>query len=119
MPLGQLAILPVTDRRSAERRIVNLAARLREPGAKVAAAAIRDLSVRGFAATTDIELEPGSSVWLKLPGLEPRRSRVIWYKDGKGGFEFAHPLHPATLEMLLSSSRRNLLRGGFGAQRKS
>jgi hypothetical protein len=33
---GQLAILPVEEGRKAERRIVNLAARLREPGASVA-----------------------------------------------------------------------------------
>ena len=116
MALGQLAILPVTDGRSAERRIVNLAARLREPGAKVAAAEIQDLSVRGFSAILDIELEPGSTVWLKLPGLEPQNCRVVWFKDGKGGFEFAAPLHAVTLDQLASHSRRNMVRGHFGAQ---
>src|SRR5690349_19948251 len=114
--LGQLTRLPVTYGRSAERRIVNLAARLREHCAKVAAAEIQDLSVRGFSALIDIEPEPGSSVWLKLPGLEPQNSRVVWYKEGKGGFEFATPLHAATLDQLASHSRRNMVRGHFGAQ---
>ena len=116
MTLGQLAILPVTDGRTAERRIVNLAARLREPGAKVAAAEVQDLSIKGFSARCDIALEPGSNVWLKLPGLEPQNSRVVWYEDGKGGFEFSTPLHPATLELLVSSGRRVIPRGHFGAQ---
>ena len=116
MALGQLAILPVTNGRSAERRIVNLAARLREPGAKVATAEIRDLSIKGFSASTDIPLEPGNSVWLKLPGLEPQNSRVVWYENGKGGFEFASPLHAATLEQLVASNRKNLVRNHFGAQ---
>ena len=116
MTLAQLAILPLTDGRSVERRVVNLAARLREPGAKVAVAEIQDLSVKGFSARTDIPLEPGSFVWLKLAGLEPQNSRVVWYEEGKGGFEFATPLHPATLELLVSSGRRVIPRGHFGAQ---
>ena len=116
MTLAQLAILPVTEGRSAERRIVNLAARLREPGARVAVAEVQDLSVKGFSARTEIALEPGTSVWLKLPGLEPQNSRVVWYENGKGGFEFATPLHPATLELLVSSGRRAIPRGHFGPQ---
>ena len=42
MSKGQLAILPVGEGRSAERRIVNLAARLREPGASIAEAEVRE-----------------------------------------------------------------------------
>ena len=116
MTLGQLAILPVIEGRSAERRIVNLAARLREPGAQVSVAEVQDLSVTGFMARTDMPLQPGNNVWLKLPGLEPQNSRVVWFEDGKAGFEFATPLHPATLELLASSGRKPIPRGHFGAQ---
>lgn len=116
MTLGQLAILPVTEGRSVERRIVNLAARLREPGARIAAAEIRDLSVKGFSALTEMPLEAGTFVWLKLPGLEPQNCRVVWIKDGKAGFEFSTPLHPATLELLVSAGRRVIPKGHFGVQ---
>ncbi|HET9429202.1 MAG TPA: PilZ domain-containing protein [Allosphingosinicella sp.] len=116
MTLGQLAILPMTDGRTAERRIVNLAARLREPGARIAVAEVQDLSVTGFMARTDMQLEPGNHVWLKLPGLEPQNCRVVWAEEGKAGFEFATPLHPSTLELLVSSGRRPVPRGHFGAQ---
>ncbi len=116
MTMGQLAILPTSEGRTAERRIVNLAARLREPGASIAAAEIQDLSVKGFMARTDIALEPGHHVWLKLPGLEARNSRVVWCEEGKAGFEFATPLHPSTLELLVTTSRKPLPKGHFGAQ---
>jgi hypothetical protein len=113
---GQLAILPLADGRTAERRIVNLAARLREPGARVADAEVQDLSTKGFMARTDMALETGSQVWLKLPGLEPQNSRVVWYNDGKAGFEFTTPLHPATLELIVTASRKPIPRGHFGPQ---
>jgi hypothetical protein len=114
---AQLAILPVADGRMAERRIVNLAARLREPGATIADAEVRDLSTNGFMAETALALEPGATVWLKLPGLEPQNSRVAWTEDGKIGCEFANPLHPLTLEMLIATNRRPALKGHFGPQR--
>jgi len=113
---AQLAILPVTDGRSAERRIVNLAARLREPGATIVDAEVINLSTTGYMAAADIVLEVGASVWLKLPGLEPQNSRVIWAEEGKTGFQFASPLHPATLELVVGNDRKPLPRGHFGPQ---
>ena len=116
MSKGQLAILPVGDGRQAERRIVNLAARLREPGATIVDAEVVNLSVDGFMAETDLKLEPGANVWLKLPGLEPQNSRCVWVEDGKAGFQFATPLHAATVEMLAEANRRPPVRGHFGPQ---
>jgi hypothetical protein len=113
---AQLAILPVIEGRSAERRIVNLAARLREPGATIVEAEVMNLSTDGFMAETEISLETGASVWLKLPGLEPQNSRVIWTEDGRTGFQFAAPLHPATLELLVENNRKPIARGHFGPQ---
>ena len=116
MSRAQLAIFPVVEGRSAERRIVNLAARLREPGATIVDAEVLDLSTDGYKAVTDLVLEVGASVWLKLPGLEPQNSRVVWAEDGKAGFQFANPLHPATLELVVETARKPLPRGHFGPQ---
>ncbi len=116
MSNAQLAILPVPEGRSAERRIVNLAARLREPGARIAEAEVIDLSTDGFKAETDLVLEPGATVWLKLPGLEPQNSRVVWAEGGRTGFQFATPLHAATLELLIAAGRKPVARGHFGPQ---
>ena len=117
MSKGQLAILPVTEGRSAERRIVNLAARLREPGATIDDAEVKDLSTDGFMAETTLAVEMGATIWLKLPGLEPQNSRVVWAADGKIGCQFSTPLHPLTLEMLVKSSRKPALKNYFGPQR--
>lgn len=116
MSRAQLAILPVVDGRSAERRIVNLAARLREPGATIVDAEVLDLSTDGYKAVTDLVLEAGASVWLKLPGLEPQNSRVVWAEGGKAGFQFTNPLHPATLELIVETGRKPLPKRHFGPQ---
>jgi hypothetical protein len=55
-------------------------------------------------------------VWLKLPGLEPQNSKVVWVEDDKAGFEFANPLHPATLEQLVNTNRKSVPKGHFGPQ---
>ena len=116
MSRAQLAILPVVEGRSAERRIVNLAARLRDPGARIVDAEVMNLSTDGFMAETDLALETGTNVWLKLPGLEPQNSRVIWAEGGQTGFQFATPLHPATLEMIIEADRKPIAKGHFGPQ---
>lgn len=115
MRKAHLAILPTPDGRKAERRIVNLAASLREPGASLADAEVVNLSVTGFAAETDAELEVGSHVWLKLPGLEAVNSRIVWVEGRKAGFEFVTPLHPLTLDLVLASGRRPAVKRHFGS----
>ena len=116
MSKAQLAVLPVVEGRQAERRIVNLAARLREPGATIVDAEVVNLSTDGFMAESALKLEPGACVWLKLPGLEPQNSRCAWCEDGKAGFQFATPLHPATVEMLATANRKPPVKGHFGVQ---
>ncbi|WP_114953322.1 pilus assembly protein PilZ [Sphingosinicella terrae] len=116
MAKAQLAILPIQEGRQAERRIVNLAARLRDPGASVADIEIQNLSISGFMAEGDIALEPGSHAWLRLSGLEPQNCRLVWVKDGKAGFEFANPLHPATIELLVAAGRKPIKKNHFGVQ---
>lgn len=114
MSRAQLAILPVAEGRQADRRVVNLAARLRDPGATVGDAEVVNLSTDGFMAETDLKVEQGTFVWLKLPGLEPQNSRCVWVEDGKAGFQFTTPLHAATVEMLAEANRKPPVRNHFG-----
>ena len=116
MSRAQLAILPVAEGRQAERRIVNLAARLREPGATIVDAEVLNLSTDGFMAESELPVEAGANVWLKLPGLEPQNSTCAWAEAGKAGFKFATPLHPATVEMLAEANRKPPVKGHFGPQ---
>jgi hypothetical protein len=114
--MGQLAILPMRDGRGVERRVVNLAARLREPGATLVDAELRDLSTEGFMAETSLALELGMTVWLKLEGLAPFNCAVAWVKEGKGGFKFAIPLDVATVETVIAAGRKPMRKGHFGRQ---
>ena len=116
MSRAQLAILPVVEGRSAERRIVNLAARLRDPGARIIDVEVMNLSTDGYMAEIEVPLDVGTNVWLKLPGLEPQNSRVIWVEDGKAGFQFATPLHQVTVDMLIETDRKPVIKGHFGPQ---
>lgn len=116
MSRGQLAILPTPEGRTAERRIVNLAARLREPGASIFDAEVMNLSTDGFMATVPNALEAGTIVWLRLPGLEPQNSRVVWCEDGKAGFQFTNPIHPATIDLLVQTNRKAPPKRHFGPQ---
>lgn len=117
MHKGQLAKLPVTEGRRAERRVLNLAASMREPGASVADAEVINLSVDGFSAASDMPLEVGSPVWLKLPGLEAAKCVVVWVEEGKAGFKFASPLHDSDLAQLVAENRKAPPRNHFGPRR--
>jgi hypothetical protein len=77
---------------------------------------VLDLSTHGFGAEIDADLEPGTVVWLKLPDLEPVSSKVVWVDGNRAGFEFATPLHPKTLELLVAAGKKPLRRGHFGRQ---
>jgi hypothetical protein len=111
-----LAILPLPDGRRAERRIVNLAARLREPGAIVTEVEVQNLSTDGFMAKGDFTVEIGACVWLKLNGVEALSSRVIWVEEDKAGFEFTTQLHPATVQLIVATHKKPLPKRHFGPQ---
>lgn len=113
MTKAQLAILPIRDGRKADRRVVNLAARLREPGATLIEVDILNLSTDGFMARA-VQIEVGTYVWLRVTGLEPQSCRVIWNEDDKAGFEFTTPLHSATVELLILNNRKPLPKNHFG-----
>jgi len=110
---AELSQIPITDGRKAERRIVNLAAALREDGAKTSNVVVLDIAVGGFKAELEEEMEEGGEVWLKLPGFEAKRSRIIWAKGKEAGCEFETPLHPSELEQIVQPKPRKIVKGVF------
>jgi hypothetical protein len=110
---AELSQLPVTDGRKAERRIVNLAAALREEGAKNCPIVVLDISIAGFKAELSETFDEHSEVWLKLPGFEAKRSRIVWLKGNEAGCEFETPLHPRDLEILVAPKPRRIPKGVF------
>lgn len=116
MTKGQLAILPLPEGRRAERRIVNLAARLREPGAVLSEVEVQNLSTDGFMARGDFSVEIGTYVWLKLNGIEALSCRTAWVEADKAGFEFTSPLHAATVQLIATTHKKPLPKRHFGPQ---
>jgi hypothetical protein len=110
---AELSTLPVTDGRKAERRILNIAAALREAGATTTQVLVLDVSSGGFRAQVAGPLEQGAEMWLKLPGLEAKRSRVVWCKEDEAGFEFESELHPGCIEALAAPRRRTIAKNVF------
>lgn len=100
--VAQLARLPVLEDRRSDRRVVNLAADLRAPGAALAEAEVANISSEGVMIRTRLDVEIGSCVWLKLPGFEALKCQVVWAEDGGIGCRFLTPLYDLTLEMILA-----------------
>lgn len=92
---------PAGKPRVAERVEVSLGAALRQRGASGVSVQIADLSTSGFRVATHLELEPGTDVWLRLPGLEPCHARAVWRRGHHVGCVFVRPLHPAVLQMIV------------------
>ncbi|TFI58652.1 PilZ domain-containing protein [Sphingomonas parva] len=110
---AELSQIPIGDGRKAERRIVNLAAALREEGARRSPIVVLDISAGGFKAEVPDEIHEGSEVWLKLPGFEAKRSRVIWKREKEAGCEFESPMHERDLELLVAPKPRKIVKGVF------
>ncbi|HEX8668274.1 MAG TPA: PilZ domain-containing protein [Allosphingosinicella sp.] len=110
---AELSQLPTGDGRKAERRIVNLAAALREEGAKKTSITLLDISTGGFKADAPEPIEIGTEVWLKIEGLEARRSRVVWHRERDIGCEFEVPLHKAEIDLIVAPRPRRLPKAVF------
>lgn len=110
---AELSQLPIGDGRKAERRIVNLAAALREDGASTAQIVVLDISAGGFRAEVGDNVHEGSEVWLKLPNFEAKRSRVIWRKGSEVGCEFETPVHENEIALIVAPAPRRIPKGIF------
>ncbi len=81
-------------RRAEPRLAIEAEVPLRELGHESVDARLINLSSRGFMAETEALIEPGSRVWLKLPGMSRANALVVWTNSGRIGGEFASPIDP-------------------------
>jgi hypothetical protein len=96
---------PANQRRSA-RRAAGIRSALRPRGMGSIPVQVVDISETGCR----VEVRPtpyeGSTVWLKLPGLEAWYARVAWVGEDCVGLQFSNPLHPAVVERFVSQGQR-------------
>jgi len=91
--------------RRSERRRVGVKIRYRRRIVRLHARTI-DLSCHGLRLASMERFKLGDTIWVTLPGLEPRRASVVWVENFEAGCSFAEPLHPAVLEAVVHGRLR-------------
>jgi hypothetical protein len=87
------------DRRRFMRHAVSLGAGLASANDRPAApVTVVDLSSHGCGLEVSGHCEPGSRVWLKLPGLESWPARIVWAQGDRAGLSFDRPLHQGVVD---------------------
>lgn len=95
--------------RDAQRLDVQLHASLRETGCSKFGIDVLDISVTGCRLETSFRLDPGTRVWVTIPGLSALEAEVAWRKGYTYGCRFLFPLHIAVLDHIV---RRYGIRAG-------
>jgi hypothetical protein len=88
------------ERRSDPRDAVDFSGRITTASEWRAMCRIVDLSRNGARLTTYTPLESGSTIWLRLPGMEQRAATVVWIRELTAGCTFHAPLDDGELTTL-------------------
>lgn len=91
-------------RRREPRTEVSAEVPLRQLGQAAVEGRLINISSRGFMAETQALIEPGSRVWLTLPGAGRINGLVLWAKDGRVGGELAEPIDPLAVMQAVGES---------------
>jgi hypothetical protein len=102
-----LSGLPRPDLRKSWRYLVD------QPGSindnqQERAVVVTELSTTGARLLTPLPLAVGASVLLQLPLLEPVEARVVWVSNRIAGCEFAEPIPPAQLRIVVAGAESGL-----------
>ena len=103
VPKGDTTLAP-NDARRDDRSQVVVPGRINDLGAR-SLCRVADLSVSGARLQTHASLTPGSSVMVTLPGQKPRPATIVWADGFIAGCEFAAPLAPDLLDLLVAMYR--------------
>jgi hypothetical protein len=97
---------PAQVQRESERLPAMLSAKMKRLGRSGFEVPVSDIGTSGckvgFADRPDV----GETVSLRFDGLDSLEATVRWITDRNCGLDFAHPLHPAILDMLLKRNSR-------------
>lgn len=101
---AKIALEAEVDPRREERASISADVALRQLGRNAVEGRLINISSRGFMAETRAVIEPGSRVWLTLPGAGRINGLVHWTKNGRVGGEFAEPVDPLAVMQALGKS---------------
>lgn len=94
----------MADQRTDSRRPVNLNASFRVGGTPGIGCVVSNISIAGFMAKSYAPVDPGSEIWLRVPGFDAVPARVIWAEDGRIGCQFEPPLDPHILVRIVADA---------------
>lgn len=83
---------PAIGRRIASRTRCELVVDIKEGGADWGQALLCDVSATGFRLSHLASVPTASSLWLRLPDLEPLPAKIRWKNRASVGCEFLYPL---------------------------
>jgi hypothetical protein len=96
---AQIKIDTIADepRRREARIPVEAEIPLRQLGHTSVEARLINISSLGFMAEPKEPIDPGSRIWISLPGSGRVNALVLWARNGRIGGEFAQPIDPLTV----------------------
>lgn len=100
MALEDMAALETP--RQARRLDVRLTGSLREQGSSKFEVNVLDMSVTGCRLETSFLLNPGTKVWITIPGLSALEAEITWRRNYCYGCRFTNLLHAAVLDHIVA-----------------
>lgn len=97
---------PTEDGRSSERFGTQVSVGVRRSGSVSIPGVVIDISATGFRIEALERLPIGTAVWLKIGTLAPQMARVMWNDKLLAGCQFAAPLHPSVVALILAATGR-------------
>lgn len=104
MTASRLNALPEVVPRRSNRAGVQVKVQYRRSTVRMAGVTL-DLSCHGVRLAAMERLRIGETLWITLPGLQPRRATVKWGDRFEVGCEFDEPLHPAVFDRIINSAK--------------
>jgi PilZ domain len=91
------------EQRRAERRSTGIRSSMRARGS-IGSLPVQVVDISTAGCRIEVKPAPyqGSTVWLKLPGLEAWCGSVAWVGNDCVGVEFSQPLHSAVVDRFLA-----------------
>jgi hypothetical protein len=93
----------VLDRRVDPREAVDFSGRITTDNEWRAACRVADLSRNGARLTVYTPLETGTTIWMRLPGLDQRAATVRWVDGLTAGCAFHDPLSERDIATLVAA----------------
>ena len=91
------------ERRIDQRDAVDFSGRITTASEWRAMCRVIDLSRKGARLTTYTPLDPGSTIWVRLPGMEQRAASVVWAEGLTAGCSFHSALTESEIAGLAST----------------